>query len=499
MKKLLTLSLLVFASTAFAQFYVPPYTPWRQTLLTNRTVAGVRSDLGIINATNVVVNENQLATTDDILAIKDGALATNVTHWGTLAFPSAGAIANATNASFNFYAVGAAASGPTLYRSGLTNDIYIRWCNMDDTNTTFDGYPPSIGIGPDYALPEATYFTMYDNVIGQDVFMVGQSNSTRGHFLFGPGGYSLDPTVTFTFADNKFDMTTNSLAASGTQRLQSSMVIQAVTNGLGIHSTNIYSDLLYLAGASGANHFLRFGNDAASYAYDWRIGLSTNALHYNDLTFYNTDGGTSQQPNAPGRPYLRLHPLNQPFVWVTNLFEGAASCNLTYRVDMTAGNISWYNSRPGGGSGVGWAGFTFTNAGNGFAITKLGRYVKTNTCINGASHRIVLLERATNSATWTTNTTVLLPRTSLVSSNWVFGDCYAVVSPNTQVFVMTDTTDGLDYWGAWGAAVQWDDTTMYLGAKAYGTYVTGDLTATPPSVMDVNANYGPLAYVRKSQ
>lgn len=86
---LLALAWMAGMVSAWAQPTPLSSTEFTRQLLTNGTAAGARATLGI-SATNFAIsilpNLNSFATNGGFLYLKDGGLATNLTHWGTMTF-----------------------------------------------------------------------------------------------------------------------------------------------------------------------------------------------------------------------------------------------------------------------------------------------------------------------------------------------------------------------------------------------------------------------------
>lgn len=299
MKKLLSLFLLSWAATALGQYYVPPYAPWRQTILTNLTVAGVRSDLGIINATNVVVNDTQLDTTGDVLSIKDGVVVTNLLIRGATSTNSVGTNAFTGLSIYSklvpleFWPATAAGTYIDFHRADKTVPQYFRWYDEDSTELSYiDGLKPWFGFGPDIVSPANSYFCFYDSCAGVDVFNMGSMLSNRCHVAI-----NTVPSKTRTFVVQ--DLLTDTNVWSVNNEYTMEIISRTnVSGGLLLDSYSVKYNGIHLYRGVGAANWILFDQGAST--YDWRLGGVGN-----NLVFYS-GGAAASTAYAPGTAVVTL-------------------------------------------------------------------------------------------------------------------------------------------------------------------------------------------------
>jgi hypothetical protein len=533
MKRLSLLFLLAFATQAFAQFYVPPYQTWRQTLLTNLTMAGTRADLGIINATNVVVDPTVFTTTGDTLGLISGAPITNAMAYGTgnLVRTNQAAVVALTNVANTFkgtltgtllgnaqtasnVVAGVILTNPvmsgaingtaqllltnsynniyggaglqqaatlTLHRDSPTNTGGLFFKNDYTYGVISNNY---IQLGFDSIFAGGPYWAIYLDSLGTDVMRIGATNGIQGHFVFGSKAVpTTDEMVCIN--DYAFQSGTAGLLPNDYLKIQYSLALNCASNGLITRAWgNPYDGVTITKNFSTDPGWLTFMNDMGN-TNRWRVGALSN-----DFVIYE---GAAATHTAPGNEVFKIKRDEQYHIKLKNNIEvGTAPVDMTQPTQV-APTLVWGNALPG--TTEGWLGMVFTNGVDDMAIHKIGRYTAYG--FTNASHTIMLL--TLQGSVITTNVTAKLPKSFSRKNSWVWADCYYVVPASAVCWILSDFKDAGDFWTQYDTAL-WPwyrgiDTNI-VGATQY-TYTNGVLNPTfymPYSLGE--GNLGPTAYLR---
>jgi hypothetical protein len=527
MKRLSLLFLLAFATQAFAQFYVPPYQTWRQTLLTNLTMAGVRADLGIINATNIVVDDTVFTTTGDMLGLKTGTPVTNIMLYGNggnVVKTNQNTIVVLTNVGNVF--VGAFTGNATVPYAGVSSLLFGTG-GIAMTNTAFGFYQPAgnaiapfvsihrndptnsgglffhndytyggvsgqyMQLGFDSFFPGGPYWAIYLNSLGTDIMRIGTTNGIQGHIVFGskavPEPHEMVCINDFNY-QNAFTSSSHGSTNDATA-VQYSLALNSASNGLITRAWgNPYDGVTITKNLSSDKGWLTFMNDTGT-TNRWRVGGLDN-----DFVIYE---GAAATHTAPGNEVFKIKRDEQYHIRLKNDIEvGIAPLDMTQPTQLKPG-LTWNNDSL---STDGWMGIHFTNGVDDMAIHKIGRYTKYG--FTNESHTILLM--TLSGGVMVTNVSAKLPRSASKTEAWVWADCYYVLPASTPCWIITDNIYLGNYWTSY-AVTDWAwfrgiDTNIvttllcYTNGVLNPSFLLGAGTAGLPNQSE--GNLGPTAYLR---
>jgi len=190
-----------------------------------------------------------------------------------------------------------------FHRPNNTVPQYLRWYNDISTEETIvpaeiaqGNLLPWLGLGTDVASPTATFFAVYDQGAGVDVFNIGMAYSNRTHVSINTVP---DPKVTFLVTDPDLLATTNYTWLTNNTATVEVVTRTNVPTGVSLYSYGVKYDSLNLYRNPSSANFVRFRQGASG--YDWRVGGVDNNLDF--ITSAGTVGTTAY---APGDTVMSL-------------------------------------------------------------------------------------------------------------------------------------------------------------------------------------------------